>query len=85
MVVGVLAAMVAVFKGEVVMFDTDSGTGGEDERRQHPAEDPSHHAVRDRHAVRFSRRHRRQHSRWPLYAAGAVFALLLLLWWLAGR
>jgi hypothetical protein len=83
------------------MFNTDNGAGagGEDERRQHSAEDPSHRTAdepariadepartaRDRHAVRFSRRHRRQHSRWPLYAAGIAFALLLLLWWFAGR
>ncbi len=76
------------------MFNTDNGAGagGEDERRQRSAEDPSHHAAaepartaRDRHTVRFSRRHRRQHSRWPLYAAGIAFALLLLLWWFAGR
>ena len=74
------------------MFNTDNGAGGEDERRQHSAEDPSHRAAdeparaaRDRHTVHFSRRHRRQHSRWPLYAAGTAFALLLLLWWFAGR
>ena len=67
------------------MFHTDSGTGDRNEHRQRPTEDPSHRPVSGRHVVRFSRRHRRQHSRWPLYAAGTVLALLLLLWWFAGR
>lgn len=67
------------------MLPTKNGTDDRDEHRPRSAEDPSPRSVGGRHVVRFSRRHRRQPPRWPLYAGATVLTLLLLLWWLAGR